>query len=73
MQFSDCLDNVSSPVANLFLVGLVHCLRNLQVFFFFYKNNFKIGSHDTIHTFKNYFTTVFSVLSNKWYPNRPLY
>ena len=24
---------------------------------------FKIGSHDTIHTFKNYFTTVFSVFN----------
>ena len=34
------------------------------------------GSHDTIHTFKNYFATVFSVFSfqfqqNKFYPNRP--
>ena len=26
---------------------------------FFSKNNFKIGSHGTIHTFKNYFTIVF--------------
>ena len=31
----------------------------------------KIGSHSTIHIFKNYFTKVFSVFSNKWYPNRP--
>ena len=33
------------------------------------------GSHDTIHTFKNYFVTVFSVFSfsnNKFYPNGPL-
>ena len=33
------------------------------------------GSHDTIHTFKNYFAIVFSVFSfskNKLYPNRPL-
>ena len=32
------------------------------------------GSHDTIHTFKNYFDTIFSVFSfgkNKLYPNRP--
>ena len=36
---------------------------------FFNKNNFKIGSYGTIHTFKNYFITVFS---NKWYPNIPL-
>ena len=28
---------------------------------------FKIGSHDTIHTFKIYFVTVFSVFSNKQY------
>ena len=36
----------------------------------------KFGSHSTIHTFKNYFVTVFSVISfqfstNKRYPNRP--
>ena len=31
---------------------------------------FKIGFHDTIHTFKNYFAIVFSVFSNKRYPNR---
>jgi len=30
---------------------------------FFYKNNFKTRSHGTIHTFKNYFTTVFSVFN----------
>ena len=42
-------------------------------------NNFfiKNGSHGTIHTFKNYFATVFSVFSfqfqqNKFYPNTPL-
>ena len=39
---------------------------------FFIKN----GSHDTIHTFKNYFATVFSVFNfqfqqNKFYPNTP--
>ena len=27
------------------------------------KINFKIGSHDIIHTFKNYFATVFLVIS----------
>ena len=27
------------------------------------KKNFKIGSHNTIHTFKNYFTTIFSIFS----------
>ena len=42
-------------------------------------NNFfiKNGSHDTVHTFKNYFVTVFSVLvfsfsKNKLNPNRPI-
>ena len=33
------------------------------------------GSHDIIHTFKNYFATVFSVFSfnkNKLYPNEPI-
>ena len=42
-------------------------------------NNFfiKNGSRDTIHTFKNYFTTVFSVSifnfnNNKVNPNKPI-
>ena len=35
-----------------------------------YKSNFKTGPHDTIHTFKNYFTIAFSVFNNKQYPNR---
>ena len=38
----------------------------------FSKFFFKIGFHGIIHTFKNYFTTVFSVFSNKRYPNSPL-
>jgi len=37
----------------------------------FGKINFKIESHGTIYIFKNYFTIVFSVFSNKWYLNRP--
>ena len=40
--------------------GLVHYSQNPQVL-----------SYNTIHTFKNYFITVFSVFSNKRYPNRP--
>ena len=40
-------------------------ITNFKEFFF------KIGSHGTIHTFKNYFATMFSVFSNKRYPNRP--
>ena len=37
----------------------------------FSKKNFKTGSHGTIHRFKNYFVTVFSVFSNKQYLNKP--
>ena len=56
------------------------CIRalftNPQISFFinfFIKN----GSHGTIYTFKNYFTTVISAINfqfqqNKSYPNRPL-
>ena len=42
----------------------VHCLRNSQTFFFS-KTFIKNESHDTIYTFKNYFTTVFSILSHQ--------
>ena len=35
------------------------------------KKTLKIGSHGTIYKFKNYFATVFSVFSNKRYPNIP--
>ena len=52
---------------------LVYYSRVSQTSFF---SNFfiKNGSHSTIHTFKNYFATVFSVFSfqfqqNKFYPN----
>ena len=36
---------------------------------FFNKIFIKIGSYDTIHIFKNYFVTVFSVFNNKQYQN----
>ena len=39
------------------------------------KKYIKNGTHSIIHTFKNYFVTVFSVFSfnkNKLYPNRPV-
>ena len=39
---------------------------------FFSKIFIKTGSHNTIHIFKNYFVTVFSVFSNKRYLNKPL-
>ena len=45
-----------------FPVGLVHCSQDPQTSFF-NKTFIKNGSHGTIHTFKNYFTTVFSVFS----------
>ena len=45
-----------------FLVGSVHYLRDLQTFFL-NKILIKNGSHDTIHTFKNYFVTMFLVFS----------
>ena len=43
-----------------------------NLFFFFSKIFIKNGSHCTIHTFKNYFTTVFLIFNNKRYPNRLL-
>ena len=51
------------------LMGPVHCSRDPQTSLF---SNFfiKNGSHNTIHTFKNYFTTVF--FSFQLYPNGPL-
>ena len=36
----------------------------------FSKIFFKTVSHNTIHTFKNYFVTIFLIFSNKRYPNR---
>ena len=52
----------------------MNSVRNPQILLL---SNFfiKIGSHITIHIFKNYFVTVFSVFSfqfqqNKFYPNR---
>ena len=37
----------------------------------FNKFFFKIGSYDTIHTFENYFVTMFLVFNNKQYSNKP--
>ena len=55
-------------------MGLVHCSRDPQTSFF-NKTFIKNGSHGIIHTFKNYFATVFSIFNfqqNKWYPNTPV-
>ena len=56
--------------------GSVYCSWNPQISHF---SNFfiKNGSYDTIHTFKNYFATMFSVLifnfnNNKFNPNKPI-
>ena len=46
-----------------------HCSSTVHAF-----KNIKNGSHGTIHTFKNYFVTVFSIFSfskNKLYLNEP--
>ena len=43
-------------------MGSVHYLRDLQTSFF-NKILIKNGSHDIIHTFENYFATVFSIFS----------
>ena len=62
----DCTEKESKCAS---YVGPMHYLWDLQILFFS-KNNFKTESHDTIYIFKNYFATVFSVFSNKWYLNR---
>ena len=46
--------------------------RPTSTFFSQKKKNFKIRSHDTIYTFKNYFATIFLGFSNKQYLIRPL-
>ena len=61
-----------SLIASSFSANPINPNPNPQISFFinfFIKN----GSHGTIHTFKNYFATVFSVFSkNKLYPNGPI-
>ena len=50
-----------------------YCLCTIHVLFMYYSCTVH-ESHDTIHTFKNYFATVFSVFSfrnNKFNPNGP--
>ena len=52
-------------------MGPVHCSQDPQIFYLEKKKkNFKIWFHGTIHTFKNYFATIFSVFNNKRYLNR---
>ena len=53
---------------------IIHqCSHTVHVLFMHLK--ICLTSHGTIHTFKNYFATVFSIFSfskNKLYPNRPI-
>ena len=56
------------------------CLHTVHALFMglttiLFKKKIKNGTHSIIHTFKNYFVTVFSVFSfnkNKLYPNGPV-
>ena len=55
---------------NTVAILFIYCSSIVYVF-----KNIKNGSHDTIHTFKYYFATVFSVFSfnnNKFNPNGPI-
>ena len=54
----------------MFLCGFC-ILFTKPINIYFSKNNFKTESDSTIHTFKNYFATVFLIFSNKRYPDRP--
>ena len=59
----DCTEKEKN--ARLWVPCTVHgiCKYEFQQIFL------KTGSHGTIHTFKNYFATVFSIFNNKRYPN----
>ena len=54
-----------------FLCGF-HALFTRPASTDFSKFFFKMGSHGTIHTFKNNFAIMFSVFSNKQFSNKPL-
>ena len=84
--FSFCHFFYASPSPFSLRLGSVFCTFSNRSFFsgsrvlftrpastLFSKKNFKIGSNGNIHTFKIYFITVFSVFSNKRYPNRLLF
>ena len=63
---SECLDRVEKcfQLRYAFFSGS-HALFIGPASTLFSKKNFKTESHGTIHTFKNYFVTIFSVFSNK--------
>ena len=62
---------VNSNITWFYYVGNKNTIHAL----FMYCSRTVYGSHDTIHTFKNYFVTVFSVFNfskNKFNPNGPI-
>ena len=69
-----------SSSSSFFQIFTVHALFMRPTATLFREKNIKNGSYGTIHTFKNYFVTLFSVFSfqffnfskNKLYSNRPL-
>ena len=57
-----------------FPMGLMYCSQDSQASFFT-QTLIKNGFYSTIHTFKNYFATIFLIFNfskNKLYPNGPL-
>ena len=72
-EFLTLSERLDMPVSTFSLAFGVLCESRdgTHKLFFFNKTFIKNGFHDTIHTFKNYFTTVFSVFSNKRYSNKP--
>ena len=62
--FGACLDCIENPSRCVSTFSMwVSCTIYGICKYFFQKNNFKIGFYSTIHTFKNYFITVFSVFN----------
>jgi len=71
---SVCLNYIENNILHvcLFMCGFCTLFTRL-VNMDFSKFFFKIKFYGTIHTFKNYFATVFSIFNNKRYSNRPDY
>ena len=65
----DCIENVFQRVCVLNSGSRALFIGPISTKFV--KIFIKIGYHNTIHTFKNYFAIVFSVFNNKRYSNRP--
>ena len=76
MQDADAIQKHTQNNIVQFPIIYIRVCKICKVLISNYTCNFfiKNGSYDTIHTFKNYFATVFSVFSfqqNKRYPNGP--